>query len=559
VTRRLLAVGWHNLAPTAHYPLGPGALAGFRVQLDTLARWGTVVPLELVANALAGRANLPPRAVVLTFDDGYADNLDVAAPELVRRGLPATFFVVPRFVRGELSPPWEAEPVRMLDTGEVRELAAMGFEIGSHTCSHPRLSDLGPQEVRKELAESRADVEELVGRSVRFLAYPFGARGDYSGDTQCAAAAAGYHLALTSRPGWNRHDQSPLALRRFFLDPHRGNHAFDTMAAHARGVTLRRLRVRPEAHSAEADMTTLVRCSLAAEQQSTTHERASRVDLSVVVPVHNGADTLGAQLEALVDQEWSGEWDIVVVDNGSTDASAAVVAEWQLRSPRLRLVRASFSSGAGYARTVGVAASDAASFAFCDADDVVAPGWVAAMGDALMQHDFVTGPEDTTLLNPPAVAKHRGSVGTATYQVLGGVMPFAPGCNFGLTRDALQRIGSMSFRRSPSEDVETSYLLWRAGVSLAWVDAALVHYRFRTTRRERWRQAVAYGEGDVSTNTLLRASGIHPAQRGESCRSLVWLLRMAPRLGDPAVAERWLYTLGYRYGIVRGTVRRRQS
>lgn len=105
---RLLVLGWHNVESRACFPSLRGAgLAGLRRQLTVLARVATVVPLfEALETLAAGRA-LPPRAVALTFDDGYADNLTLAAPLLTRLGLPATFFLVPGLLSRTVPPWWE--------------------------------------------------------------------------------------------------------------------------------------------------------------------------------------------------------------------------------------------------------------------------------------------------------------------------------------------------------------------------------------------------------------------------------------------------------------------
>ena len=117
------------------------------------------------------------------------------------------------------------------------------------------------------------------------------------------------------------------------------------------------------------------------------------VELSVVIPVRDAAAVVPDQLGALRAQRWEGHWEVVVaLDAGSADATADVVGRYADGWPRLRIVDAPPGGGPGSARNVGAAAAAGSALAFCDADDVVAPGWVAAMGDALRHHEFVTGP-----------------------------------------------------------------------------------------------------------------------------------------------------------------------
>ncbi len=110
MSSRLLVLTWHNVHPTWCFPAAPGAGArGLARQLDLLRRVTNVLPLHRAAQHLADGRPLPPRAVSLTFDDGYRDSLDVAVPLLRKLGLPATFFLVPGLLDGTTSSWWEVE------------------------------------------------------------------------------------------------------------------------------------------------------------------------------------------------------------------------------------------------------------------------------------------------------------------------------------------------------------------------------------------------------------------------------------------------------------------
>lgn len=109
MSRRLLVLCWHNVLPTWAFPeSAPGeALRGFRRQLRLLRRVGNVVPLRQALENLSEGRPQPPRAVALTFDDGYLDNAVAAAPLLRAHGLPATFFLVTGFLSGTSRAWWE--------------------------------------------------------------------------------------------------------------------------------------------------------------------------------------------------------------------------------------------------------------------------------------------------------------------------------------------------------------------------------------------------------------------------------------------------------------------
>jgi peptidoglycan/xylan/chitin deacetylase (PgdA/CDA1 family) len=105
---RLVVLGWHNVGPSWFFPARRGAgLRGLHAQLAFLQRYAHVVPLVDGLQALSEGRSLPARAVAITFDDGYRDQLELAAPALERLRLPATFFLVPELLSGTIRPWWE--------------------------------------------------------------------------------------------------------------------------------------------------------------------------------------------------------------------------------------------------------------------------------------------------------------------------------------------------------------------------------------------------------------------------------------------------------------------
>ena len=157
------------------------------------------VPLR---DFLAGGAAPPAhRPLGLTFDDGRRSDHRQALPVLQEMGFHATFFIVTDWIgRSDF-----------MSGGEIRELAAAGMEIGSHTASHRFLSELQEREIREELAASRARLEDLTGRPVSLLALP-GGRG--SRVTLRIAREVGYRAVCTSQVGTNRLGGGAFCLRR---------------------------------------------------------------------------------------------------------------------------------------------------------------------------------------------------------------------------------------------------------------------------------------------------------------------------------------------------------
>lgn len=130
--------------------------------------------------------------------------------------------------------------------------------------------------------------------------------------------------------------------------------------------------------------------------------------LSVIICCYNAGKTLAETLEGFIGQEWSEPWEIIVSNNRSTDNSMQVLEQFVERLPNLRVVDAAQRLGKPYAANVGVEHALGEFIAFCDADDVVAPGWVAAMGNALAKYDFVAARMESEKLNVDWVYQSRG-------------------------------------------------------------------------------------------------------------------------------------------------------
>jgi len=189
---------YHSVGEAASNYMVP--VAAFEEELDWLAGAGfRTITLHELAESRAGHGVLPKRAVILTFDDGRSDALNVVLPLLRKRGMRATFFII----TGRVGEPgfltWE----------DVRALAAAGMEIGSHTQTHARLTDLTDEAAEEELKGSKARLEKEIGQPVEILAYPFNAVRSH---TASLAAAAGYRVAVAG----SAHGRSGLLrLRRF--------------------------------------------------------------------------------------------------------------------------------------------------------------------------------------------------------------------------------------------------------------------------------------------------------------------------------------------------------
>jgi peptidoglycan/xylan/chitin deacetylase (PgdA/CDA1 family) len=147
------------------YTVGP---EDFAFQLETLRRRKfQLVPLDDYVRHAVDEDRGPGNRVAVTFDDGWLDNHTHALPVLSRLGIPATFFVVSGPMAGVASE-------RRMTPAMLRELVAAGMEIGAHTRTHPDLASLPEELLDWEIGGCMADIEEITGQAVRFLAYPGG-------------------------------------------------------------------------------------------------------------------------------------------------------------------------------------------------------------------------------------------------------------------------------------------------------------------------------------------------------------------------------------------------
>ncbi|WP_341328143.1 polysaccharide deacetylase family protein [Methylotuvimicrobium sp. KM2] len=215
---------YHSITPGASRPAWQWALSfrRFEEQLALLQDFGWTT---ILADELATIDALPAKSVLLTFDDGYADNY-AAFEALAKRGMKASWYVVTQDLGQTAS--WrddDAPRLPLLTPAQLLEMQAAGMEIGSHTHSHCRLTQADPEQIEAELTRSRAILSDLLDRPVSSFAYPYGL---YNESVMSTVQAAGYRVALTTRPGFGLVDHHLLAVRRVSIM------ADDTLSSFAR-------------------------------------------------------------------------------------------------------------------------------------------------------------------------------------------------------------------------------------------------------------------------------------------------------------------------------------
>jgi peptidoglycan/xylan/chitin deacetylase (PgdA/CDA1 family) len=163
--------------------------ADFARQLDLLRSTGFhSISLGQLMDAVEHGVTLPEHPVVLTFDDGYSDFADVAVPELLAHGFTATDFVVSGFVGHS----------GYMSAEQVVAVHKLGMTIGAHTIHHANLAMTAPWLAQIEIAQSRRDLEQLIGAPVTDFAYP---SGKFTSAVLELVAGAGYRDAVTTIEG----------------------------------------------------------------------------------------------------------------------------------------------------------------------------------------------------------------------------------------------------------------------------------------------------------------------------------------------------------------------
>lgn len=281
--------------------------------------------------------------------------------------------------------------------------------------------------------------------------------------------------------------------------------------------------------------------------------------LSVIIPCYNAAGTIEIQLNALANQSWCEPWEVVVSNNRSTDDSMAIVEGFRDRLPNLRIVDASARQGQPYALNVGAAHAEGEALAFCDADDEIGPGWVAAMGEALSTYDFVACRTETEKLNPPWM---HGALGNPQPEGLQKIwyppyLPHAGGGTLGIKRSLHEAIGGFDETLPYLHDTDYCFRLQLAGVKLYFVKDAVLYLRFRTRPLAILHQARHYAEYNVKVYKKYRLlTGNEVSQPWKRYLS-DWkhLLRQIIRVRCKKDFPGLMWNLGWQIGLLQGSIK----
>lgn len=273
--------------------------------------------------------------------------------------------------------------------------------------------------------------------------------------------------------------------------------------------------------------------------------------LSVVIPCRNGERYFAHQLDALVAQKTSFVWELVVVDNGSTDRSAEVAMTYRDRI-QLRVLSATERASQGYARNVGAQVARADTLVFIDADDEIEPGFLTSMFTMLQDHELVTSPASFDSVNP----EWNREAHLVAESSSGSFAPRALGSAVGVTRRALEGVGGWP-EDVPCEDMALSFRLQQCGVSVAFLPSPMVRYRVRSSLRGLFKQTRAWGYKEAMLHRDFGGLFVH--DRSASLAVSEWLgtLRAVLTARSRADLAQCAVRLGYCVGRLHGSLRYR--
>lgn len=203
--QKIKVLMYHRVVDTVSLSIGYPEMCihinDFRQHLSLLERWGfTAITFNDYRLFQAGEINLPKKPVIITFDDGYEDNYECAFPVLQEFGMKAVFFVLgDRQVKANTWDKYSSIPIGPLMPEEhILELHRSGFEIGSHSMTHPELSHLPREKAWDEISRSRQLLEILLNAPIQTFAFPYGLANS---TTKKMVEDAGYTLGCATYSG----------------------------------------------------------------------------------------------------------------------------------------------------------------------------------------------------------------------------------------------------------------------------------------------------------------------------------------------------------------------
>ena len=267
----------------------------------------------------------------------------------------------------------------------------------------------------------------------------------------------------------------------------------------------------------------------------------------------DAASTISETLAGLADQDHPTEFEVLVVDNGSTDSSVDVVHAFQATLPGLRLIRAPDKAGAAYARNVGAAHAKGEILAFCDADDIPQRGWLRSLVQATSSTEAAGG----RLVAFQDADSNRVGVQSQGLPGLMGYLPWSSTANLAVPRVVFIETDGFDESLPVCEDVDFSWRLQQAGYALHFCPDAVVRYRSRSSDLANARRCFAYALGDVLVYGRHASYGARRRSLAGAAWSWLKLIIFFPKVLSKSSRPKYLNSAARNLGWLIGSIKYR--